>query len=45
MLTDGEPTGEEGEDVADNLEVFGVDGLVDVDVTVLAVVVVDLGKY
>ena len=42
MLTDGEPTGQEGEDVADDLEVLGVDGLVDVAVAVLAVVVVDL---
>lgn len=42
VLTDGEPTGQEGEDVADDLEVLGVDGLVDVAVAVLAVVVVDL---
>ena len=44
ILTDGEPAGEEGEDVADDLEVLGVDGLVDVAVAVLAVVVVDLRK-
>jgi hypothetical protein len=42
VLTDGEPTGQEGEDVADDLEVLRVDGLVDVAVAVLAIVMVDL---
>lgn len=44
ILTDGEPASEEGEDVSDDLEVLGVDGLVDVTVAVLAVVMVDLRK-
>lgn len=42
VLTDGEPTGQEGENVADNLEVLGVDGLVNVAVAILAVVMVYL---